>query len=248
MRYTIALMALMLSGSLFAGKANDWNLEFNKLLKTYVVKRTKGGVVHTSVKYAAMRRDGATAPLRRSLARVSDAKKLGVNDELAFWINAYNFLAIDTVIRNPKIKKLTDLNKIFKAVWKQTAGSVAGKAYSLDDIEHGFLRKYFNEPRMHVALVCAAKSCPNIRWEAYRGNKLVDQLDDQLKTFVASPSKGVKIDESRRRIYLSPIFKWFKSDFAGGPIKWLQGKGLITAAQAGYKVKYLDYDWTLNKN
>ena len=195
-----------------------------------------------------MRRDGATVPLRRSLARVSDAKKLGVNDELSFWINAYNFLAIDTVVRNPKIKKLTDLNKMFKAVWKQPAGSVAGKAYSLDDIEHGFLRKDFNEPRMHVALVCAAKSCPNIRWEAYSGDMLVDQLADQLKTFVASPDKGLKVDASKRRIYLSPIFKWFKKDFPGGPVTWLKGQGLITAAQAGYKVKYLDYDWTLNKN
>jgi hypothetical protein len=247
MKYTIALVSLALSGTLFAGTANDWNDEFNKLLKTYVVQVTKGGVVHTSVKYDAMRKAGATAPLRRSLARVSDAKKLGVNDELSFWINAYNFLAIDTVVRNPKIKKLTDLNKMFKKVWKQTAGSVAGKAYSLDDIEHGFLRKYFDEPRMHVALVCAAKSCPNIRWEAYRGSKLDGQLDDQLKTFVASPDKGVKIDASRRTIHISPIFKWFKEDFAGGPVAWLKGKGLITAAQARYTVKYLDYDWTLNK-
>jgi hypothetical protein len=56
---------------------------------------------------------------------------------------------------------------------------VGGRAYGLDEIEQGIIRKRFQEPRIHFALVCAAMGCPPLRGEAYTGARLDAQLDDQ---------------------------------------------------------------------
>ncbi len=77
---------------------------------------------------------------------------------------------------------------------------------TLDDIEHRTLRRDFNEPRLHVALVCAAMGCPPLGDEPYTAAKLDSQLDDQVKRFIDS-SYGFRIEIREGRVYLSAIFK-----------------------------------------
>ena len=149
------------------------------------------------------------------------------------------------------IESIKDVGSLFKSVWKRPAGKVGGKERTLNDIEHEILRK-MNEPRIHVAIVCASVSCPDLRLESYTVGKLNEQLDDQMEKFLQSREKGMKLDEKKNRVYLSSIFKWFKKDFEskGGVVKYIsqyisaEEKKVLNNSKL--KVSYMDYDWKIN--
>ena len=182
-------------------------------------------------------------------------------EKIAFWMNAYNSLTLQSIIdQNPLKKSIRDI----PGVWKRRKFAIVGESKTLDNIEHDILRKDFNEPRLHVALVCAAISCPPLRNEPYLPAQLDAQLDDQVEKFIASPH-GFKIDHSKNKVYLSSIFKWYgidwqptydvKDKFAGNSkqkavlnflSQYLNPAARQYLEQGNYKVTHLDYDWSLN--
>ena len=184
------------------------------------------------------------------------------SEQLAFLINAYNSLTLQSIIdREPLEKSIRDI----PGVWKIRKFQVAGSSKTLDNIEHDTIRKDFNEPRIHVALVCAAMSCPPLRNEPYLPEKLDEQLDEQVNKFINSP-KGFKLDRHKNKVYLSSIFKWYGKDwidsynikdkFAGSRKEkavlnflsnYLSPEERQYLEEGRYKVMYLDYDWSLNK-
>ncbi|NJO44085.1 MAG: DUF547 domain-containing protein [Cyanobacteria bacterium CRU_2_1] len=186
----------------------------------------------------------------------SDAEKI------AFLINAYNAFTLQAIIDQAPLKG--SIRDIF-GVWNIRQFTIAQNRRTLDNIEHGILRKDFNEPRIHMALVCAAISCPNLRNEPYTAAQLDRQLDDQVQQFLTSP-KGLQIDRSNNRVAVSSIFKWFGEDwqksyrvtsgfngsdtekavlnFIGNYVGEDDRNYLI---QGTYQLNYLDYDWSLNK-
>lgn len=131
----------------------------------------------------------------------------------------------------------------------------ANKTISLDQLEHEMIRPVFKEPRIHVALVCAAKSCPAIRGEAYVGDRLELQLEDQTRQF-ANSSTYVDYDTVADLVRLSPIVNWYSEDWdaVGGYLKWLSERvssdtmreKLLAADSQDVKVVFNSYDWTLN--
>lgn len=195
-------------------------------------------------------------------------------EKVAFWINAYNVLTLQAVIRHYPIQSsfLSSLrfpkNSIrqIPGVWDKLKFKVMGRGLTLDGIEHEILRKQFDEPRIHMALVCAAMSCPPLRAEPFFGDKLDLQLDDQTLRFLNHPRK-LRLAASERRIYLSPIFKWFGKDFLNRYRTKERFAGHTTAERAvlnflyafvdsdartyldtsDYRIEYLDYDWSLNE-
>lgn len=195
-------------------------------------------------------------------------------EKIAFWINAYNALTLKVVLDNYPIR-----SSFFKSlkypknsirqiggVFDKIKYPVMGQRLSLDDIEHGILRKEFQEPRIHMALVCAALSCPLLRRETYRVSLLNEQLEDQTLEFLSDP-KNFSIDKERRRIYLSSIFKWYGEDFI--PINKSESgfgsrsnkEGAILnfifnripeedrrfLKETSYSIRYIGYDWSLNE-
>ena len=127
----------------------------------------------------------------------------------------------------------------------------AGKTISLNDLEHEIIRPTFNDPRIHVALVCAAKSCPAIRGEAYVGDRINQQLDDQAAQFAANP-KYVRVSGDGKKVNLSPILSWYQEDFvsAGGYLSWVAGyaddNNLKSVLGQNPEVEFNNYDWSLN--
>ena len=131
----------------------------------------------------------------------------------------------------------------------------ANKTISLDHLEQELIRPVFQEPRIHVALVCAAKSCPPIRAEAYLGDRLEAQLQDQASQF-ANSTEYVRFDAANKTVQLSPLLKWYEEDWsaAGGILAWLHGlvqdqtvqQGLQAASAQQARVEFNTYDWTLN--
>jgi hypothetical protein len=158
-------------------------------------------------------------------------------DWIAFWINAYNARTLQVIIDHypvPSIKKI-------RGAWSRLKFPVLGEERTLDDIEHSILRKQFHEPRIHMALVCAARSCPKLRNEAYKGKHLHEQLSEQSRDFLSRPDRFVIEGEHAR---ISPIFKWFKRDFDSVPEFIFRYSGVDIS---GMKIKYQSYDWSLNE-
>jgi len=172
---------------------------------------------------------------------------------LAFWIDAYNVLAIDVVLRHQPVESIRDAGSLLRPVWKQPAGRAAGATRTLDEIEHAILRP-LGEPRIHAAIVCASVSCPSLRREAFRAERLEAQLEDALTGFLADPRKGSRLDEARGELWLSPLFDWFAEDFAtaGGipaalaPRLPEATRRALAARGGALRVRFFDYDWRLN--
>ena len=226
---------------------SDWYA----LVKKYVTPKTLEGVRLNAVNYASLKKDPVFSGLITRLESYSPASLESRESTLSFWINVYNILAAKMITDHYPIKSIKDVGNFFKPVWKRVAGTVGGKERTLNDIEHEILRK-MNEPRIHVAIVCASVSCPDLRREAYSAGKLNEQLDDQMEKFLRSRGKGMKLDEQKNRVYLSAIFKWFAEDFEsrGGVLKYI-GQ-YVTAEErkvlnnSKIKISYLDYNWEIN--
>ena len=164
------------------------------------------------------------------------------NDKLAYWINAYNALVIKLMIENPS----TNILEISfgHLIWL-TKFDVGLKKISLYEIEHKILRKL--DSRIHFAISCGSKSCPPLGQRVYLGRTLDVQLEIGAKDFINNKN-NVFIDFDNKTLYLNKIFKWYKKDFVN--VK----KYIVTYLSDGtsfdqiknFKIKYNDYDWSLN--
>lgn len=170
-------------------------------------------------------------------------------EQLAFLINVYNATTLQLIVDSYPVDSIKSLGSLLKSPWARESVHLFGKKISLDTLEHKIIRKNYAEPRIHFALVCAAMGCPPLRAEAYQGAQLEAQLDDQTKTFLATPAKN-RLDAEKKRILLSPIFDWYREDFEAAskslaafvaPYWGATGEALDT-----YSVKFTDYDWSLN--
>jgi len=160
-------------------------------------------------------------------------------DKLAYWINAYNALTIDLILRNYPLKSI----KAIKDPWDQRLWKFGDKWQNLNDIEHKILRK-MDEPRIHFAIVCASISCPKLKNKAFTAVDLEVQLTNATKEFLTDTSKN---ELSKDRIKLSKIFKWFKKDFEqnGTLIDFLNQYSDIIISESAKK-SFKDYNWNLN--
>ena len=244
----IGVFALLSTPSAFAFDFSTWD----GLLKKYVVPKTINGVYLNAVDYKKLGKDQAWMTLVKDLEKVSISSLKTREEKLTFWINVYNIMAAKMVLDHYPVDSIKDAGSLFTAVWKKEVGVVAGKKRTLNEIEHEILRK-MGEPRIHVAIVCASVSCPDLRIEAYTVENLDEQLADQMKLFLTNAQKGLRVDVKKGRIYMSSIFKWFAEDFEpkGGVRKFLAPYADETSMAAlknnKLSVYYLDYDWDLNK-
>ena len=226
---------------------------FDRVLDAYV--DAQGQVDYAALKQNA---DRDLVPYLELLAS-TDPSNLDREERLAFWINAYNAYTLKLVVDHYPVESIRDIKpgagpsipKV-NSPFKLDVGAVADTIRSLDDIEHGIIRERFDEPRIHFVLVCAAVSCPRLRQEAYTGDALDEQLEDQTMTFLRTEGKN-DIPSDEDEIALSRIFKWYGQDFGASTddlqrylARYFDGTVHETLANAAYDVDYLDYDWSLN--
>lgn len=248
-RVIFALTTLLLS---YATPAQSFDLDaYDALLEKH--SKPVNDLARTRVDYAAIAKDPSWKKLVADLAATNPKNLTGRSEKLAFWINAYNILAIDLVAAHYPLESIKDIGSFFSPVWKKPAGRIGGKNYSLDEIEHGIVRP-MGDPRAHAAVICASTSCPALRREAWRASTLDAQLDDAMQTWIADPGKGLTIDRARSQITLSKIFDWFREDFAaaGGVIDFVthyardEDRAWLTQNATRASISYFDYDWTVN--
>lgn len=239
MKARICLWLFIATAAVVSGQTFDQTYPgFNQVLKSKVLDGR--------VDYQGLKAD--PQPLKQFLSEAGALKEVEFNnwsrdEQLAFLINLYNAATLQLIVDHYPVKSIKKIGSIFKGPWDQPAVVWFGKTITLNELEHGIIRKQYHEPRVHMALVCAAQGCPPLRSEAYTAEKLDQQLDDQGRTYLASPA-GLVIDSNRGEARISSIFKWYGDDFSSVPdfIEKQSGKSV-----KGLKIRYLDYDWSLNE-
>ena len=203
---------LILSFNTFATEP-DWSA-YADVLKS-VSPGTKNNVKLALVDYQALKENGKLEAAYQQLLNFPVKNLSNQEEELAFYINTYNILALKMVLDHWPLDSIKDVGSLLSPVWGKPAGSINGKTVSLDDIENKILRQ-MGEPRIHFAIVCASVSCPDLRTTPYTASKLNTQLDEQVQQFLGNADKGLRIGD--KNIQISNIFDWFGKDFkpAGG--------------------------------
>ena len=174
-----------------------------------------------------------------ALTHAENIEDWSKEEKLAFWINAYNALTIDLIIKNYPVKSIKDI----KNPWEQRLWQFGDKWYNLEDIEHKILRK-MDEPRIHFAIVCASYSCPKLQNTAFTAGNLEQQLTLATQEFLSDTNRN---EISENTLKLSKIFRWFDKDFEqnGSLIDFLNKYSNVTIS-AKAKISYKDYNWDLN--
>lgn len=172
------------------------------------------------------------------------------DEQLAYWLNAYNAFTVKIVADHYPTASIKDIKNgipFVNTVWDIKFIKIEEAVYDLNNIEHGIVRPYFDEPRVHFALNCASISCPRLRNEAYTANQLEQQLSDQARYFLANPVKNNITNPNA--IQISKLFSWFKGDFTqkeNSVIEFLNQYAPIQINENA-KVEHLDYNWQLNE-
>lgn len=187
---------------------------------------------------------------------------------MAFWINAYNAFTLRAIVDHYPIRgswfSFAPRNSIrqIDGVWTQLPWQAAGRAVTLDDIEHRILRPEFLEPRVHFAINCASLSCPPLAAEPYRAATLDTQLDEAARRYLASP-EGLRIE--RGALSVSMILQWYGADFVkrfapasppgrpdterailGVVARFGPAEAAALAKTGTPRIQFLDYNWSLN--
>ncbi|MGH8238393.1 MAG: DUF547 domain-containing protein [Steroidobacteraceae bacterium] len=275
LRTALAAMAMAFAPTPQAVGASDsfdqTHGQFDRLLRAHV---HDGRVDYAELHAQPSQLEEYVAAIGRVDART--LAQFSREQQMAYWINAYNAFTLQAIVDNYPLRRRGIKGLAFPAnsiwqipgVWKGDSHHAGGRNVSLDGIEHGILRPRYSERRVHFALVCASLSCPDLRSEAYRADRLEQQLQDQTRRFVADAAKGVRIDHDERTVHLSSIFKWFGEDFArasdtpaalrtlsasqAGVLAFVQGyvgdaRDRALLASGRFHVEYLKYDWRLNE-
>ncbi|MCE7922456.1 MAG: DUF547 domain-containing protein [Haliscomenobacteraceae bacterium CHB4] len=172
----------------------------------------------------------------------------------AFWINIYN--AFFQLLRSEK--------KIPKPeIYRKKSVVIAGTAFSLDDIEHGILRRYRLkwalgylpdllasrtvkrlavsrlDYRIHFALNCGARSCPPIAF--YTADKIDQQLERAALSFLEAETT---VYSEQNEVHISRLLQWYIGDFGGknGIRRILYDK--LHLDTKGHRIVFNEYDWT----
>lgn len=167
---------------------------------------------------------------------------------LAFYMNAYNVLAIQGILTGSSPDSWWGRRKFFRG----RKFELLGETTTLETLEHERIAT-FGDPRIHFAIVCASLSCPRLSSRAYRPELINVQLHDAARRFINDASRN-RFDAERRIAFVSMIFDWYAADFekAGGSVqryiaRFVDDAEVQEALRADkFELRYEEYDWNLN--
>ena len=260
-RISSAVLALVLT----TGTAFGFDSTFKKYAEVLSAHVRDGVVDYRGIKERSL------PVLEAALADIGSVdaatfEKWPKPDQVAYLLNAYNGYTLQMIVDFYPVKSIREIGgkvgggffgkeskqwKVseYEAGGKKRTLKAIGKAISLDDIEHEWLRAKYQDPRVHFALICGAKSCPFLRNEPFVAAKLSEQLEAQGKQFLADTFRN-RYDAATDTLHVSKIFDWFSGDFTrkGSLVSFIKPyfpKDWTRATEAS-KIKYLEYDWSLN--
>ncbi len=235
--------------------------KYNDLLKKHV--QTNGFINYKAI-------DTVSLPSFLSyFENTTPEESWSINKRKAFWLNAYNAYTLKIILTNYPPKKemdvkednketntigftitnttkpsITYIKKKGKDVWNISFAKIGGKTYTLNQIEHGIIRKKFNDGRIHVALNAGSISGPSLVNYAFTEDNVEESLEKLMKEFINDTSKNkIKPDS----VQLSKVFEWYPEDFEMGDIILFLNKYSSTKINQEATISFLEYNWNLNE-
>ena len=179
-------------------------------------------------------------------------------DQLAYYINAYNALTFDGVLGlEPDASTVWGFSKTGYGFFVRMKVRFDGQEMSLKKLEDDLVREGFQDPRIHAALNCASAGCPRLPREPFLPETLDAQLDAAMKEFVGE-ERNCSVDADAKTVTLSKILDWFREDFEDYPQPLGQGGGDLidyinryrapdAQIPTDFKIKFARYDKSHNR-
>ena len=230
------------------------------------------------VKYSTLKRKRLDVLMaRRELKTLNPAVLMALSrdERIAFWINTYNFCTIELILRHYPIQPKWYMiiypdNSIMQIPggWTKEFFDIQREEYNLQEIEQDFLLKRYKDPRICFALSNASVGGATLRNEPYRAGRLDEQLDDQVKKYLAT-NKGIRWDKDNSILHLSNVFQAHTKTFLVSD-KWaaikkfrkrkdeeriwlnfilphLSEEDIRYLETSEFKIKFIEFDWHLNE-
>ena len=266
-RLRIAALAVAMSLALVGVRAEDPPVETRRGLDQVLDLYVRDGLVY----YRALKRDRRVLDAYVNGLATASIGAAPPNEQLAFWLNAYNALVLRTVIDQYPIPQRSreypagSIRQI-PGVFERLPHRVAGRAVTLDQIEQTILPG-FHDPRVYFALGRGSIGGGRLRSEAFTGTNLERQLAEVANECV-NRTQCVAVDRVQNKVMASAIFSWREKEFSPvyadkaaavfssrSPIErailaFVEPRLLTTErdflARNAFKVEYARFDWSLN--
>lgn len=223
---------------------SDWGNFLGKFVRTQ-----EDGL--TVVDYGAVsEQDHDTLKTYLSDLQAKDPTTLNRDEAFVYWVNLYNALTVDIILDNYPLRSIRNIfSGIRPGPWQRQLATINGVKLSLDNIEHGILRKFWSDNRVHYAVNCASIGCPNLLDRPFTVVNLEEMLDAAARGYVNHP-RGVRVENNR--VIASSIYNWFQEDFGGnqsGVLEHLrqyanpETEEMLKNAR---KIHKFEYNWRLN--
>lgn len=223
---------------------------WNRVLKTYVHTNSFGQNMfdYASVSPADQR---AIKHYLEMLSTV-DVQDLNKNEQLAFWINAYNAIVVRVILKEYPVESILDVGgDVFnRGPWNNHYFSVGGVPISLSNIRREIIFTHWQDVRVIYALSCGAIGCPNLGAKAVIGRKVNGYLDAAAMAFINGPVAILKFDNDS--VKTSKLFYWSKGEFIDHNVNILEHIKTYAVGDMARKLKNVEnirgygFNWQLN--
>jgi len=230
-------------------KADSGAAAFDTILKKYVQDGKFG--------YGKLKANKADLALFKKFMdwqAKADVKAMSQEDQIAFYINAYNSCCIQAILDHYPVHTPNDVPGFFDNLQFK----VGGEELTISAIEYDRLIANYKDMRAHFAVVCADRGCQPLKPGAWTGASLNDDLEAAAKKFVGD-KKYFAVDKEKNEIQISKIFEWYGEKFTKDPkrpaakpelflLPWVSGDAKAMLESGNYKLKIIEWDWTLNES
>lgn len=185
----------------------------------------------------------------------ADIEKMSREDQIAFYINAYNSCCIKAILDNYPVHTPKDVDGFFDKLKFE----VAGEKLTVSEMEYDRLIANYKDMRAHFAVVCADRGCLPLKAGAYTGKALDEDLERAASRFV-SDERHFHVDRENGIVNISKIFEWYGPKFLKDPQRpvngdrperyltpWVDKDTRELLKSGNYKLKIIEWDWTLNE-
>lgn len=196
-----------------------------------------------------------TKTLNKYITRMSqvDIKNYNRDEQLAYWLNFYNAIVVQTIVKHYPIDTVQEVNispGLFNTgPWGSTLVTVLGEPLSLDDIHNRIIRAVWNDPRTHYALNDGSIGAANLSKKAFQGSTINAQLNEAAHAYINSLRYVQVIDG---KLVVSKIYEWYLDDFGGSEADLIHhlsqyaSNDLLQSLQKISKIDDYVYNWHLN--
>lgn len=174
-------------------------------------------------------------------------------EQLAYWINLYNALTVQTVINYYPIVTIQDINispGLFSVgPWGANLITINDSPLTLDDINNRIIRAIWNDSRTHYALNNATIGAPNLSKKVYLGKTIDIQLNEATSIYINS-LRGVNVIEGK--LIISKLYDWYEEDFGGSKqcvikhLKQFAKEPLLSQLKHTNSIDSYIYNWHIN--